>query len=161
MVKLRKPGSFAGTIARLMEAVGYEALCAELEISKSQLFRFSDEDEPQLPRIDLAYRMDRIASRHGLGTPLFDAYGAKLANADRPAHVQQDALEAVTATIHEVSEAISAYRAATHRPSPVSVTEGLREVAEAAAELDKLRRDLEALLPGAEPLRMVGEGRRG
>lgn len=160
LLKPRNPGTFSGAISGLMEDIGYGALVSELEISKSQLFRFSDEDEPQLPRIDVAYRIDRLAARNGLGTPLYTVYGAKLAEAGRPAHKPQDPLDAVTNTIREVSEAVGAYRAAQIKPSPASVAAGLREIAEAERELVSLRRDLESMLAeGKPPLRMVGPER--
>lgn len=159
MVKHRAPGTFAGAIAKLMETVGYGRLSGWLDVSKSQLFRFSDEDEPQLPRIDVAVQMDIIADRHGLGWPIYEAYGAKLQEAGRAAHEPREPLEAITETIRECSEAVTAFRQAHVKPSPAAIRIAMKEVAEARDAYDAMLRDLEAMLP-PEP-RMVGAERNG
>lgn len=166
MVKLRHPGTFAGVIAKVIETIGYEAVCAEIEVGRSELYRWSDEDCPKLPRLDQARRLDALAARHGLGTPLTDALAAKLAEAERPAHEPRDPLEAVTETMREFAEGVTAFHEAHAHPTPAARARARKELAEAEAAVAMLRRDLDAIdgaaeVAGGQTLRMVGADRHG
>lgn len=144
MIKPRDPATFAGTIATIVERVGHRVVAAEIETSTSELYRWSDEESPKLPRLDVAVRLDRLAARHGLGTPILDAFAGKLDSAVRPVHQVRDPLDAVTSAMHETAEAISAYRAAVQRATPSARAAALREIDEALRELALLRADLTA-----------------
>lgn len=158
MIKPR--GSICFAIGRIIEVVGHVELCERLSVSKSELYRWSDPDEAKLPRLHHALEMDALAKEHGLGTPISDALCEALRNA--PAlGLPPDLAQVVAHAFSAASAGAEAYVAAKKRPSGATLMDARRKITEARDTYTALLRDIEALLPGAEPLRMVGEGRRG
>ena len=147
MNKPRRFGTIADAVARITTTVGYDACCAALSVSKSTLYRWSDEDHRDQPCAGHVATLDALAERAGIGRPISQAIAGRieLLTGSRPAHVPADPFERVTTLFREVAESAAAFRAAHGAGSPLAIDEALREAAEAREAIDAVIRDLEAM----------------
>ncbi|HET7411642.1 MAG TPA: hypothetical protein VFJ18_03185 [Pararhizobium sp.] len=162
MMKPRRFGTIADAVSRVIEAVGYDACCAALSVSKSTLYRWSDEDCRDLPNADQIAMLDALAERAGMGRPISAAIAGRvdLLTGGRPEHVPAAPVDRIADALREVAESICAYRVACHdRATPVQIDDALREIAEAREQIDLLERDLlarrEGMAQAAGALRAV------
>lgn len=148
---VRKPGTYAAAITRIMGYLGPEACAATVGKSEGMVRRWSNPDDDRCPALHEAEALDRAYVEAGCGpAPILAVYRERVAAlAFAPSHSPADPLERLATTLKEVGEAADAWRAMQHpRLSNLDASEIERELSEAIEALEAMRRDVIARLAG-------------
>jgi len=154
MTKPRKPGSLADAIMTILGAIGRDTAAALVKRGQDVVYDWADEENPALPDLDRAARLDaafvkatgerppvlyayRARIEELLGAPLEDAQ-RKVAPADR-----------LSRLMVEVSDAARAYAecSAQGRPDPALTRKLKREIEDVRVQLAGMASDLGGDVP--------------